>query len=47
MFFNDTTYSVDENTRRVESILALSSPSSTDVTIQVADIENTAKSKHA
>ena len=46
MFFNATTYSVNENARRVEAVLALSGPSSTDLIIQVTDMEGTAKSKH-
>ncbi|XP_065884189.1 uncharacterized protein [Dysidea avara] len=40
--FNQTTYSVDEDDGPAQPVLVLSNPSSTDITVQVRDTENTA-----
>ena len=43
--FNQSTYSVDEGAGPAQPILVLSNPSSTDITVQVRDNENTATSE--
>ena len=45
MFFNVTTYSVGEKAETVTLALSLTNPSSTDITLQVIDVEDTATSK--
>ena len=45
MFFNVTTYDVGEKARTVTLVLSLTNPSSTDITLQVTDVEDTATSK--
>ena len=47
MFFNVTTYGVGEKAGTVTLVLSLSIPSSTDITLQVTDVEDTATSKDA
>ena len=43
--FNQTTYSVDEDDGPAKPVLVLSNPSSTDITVQVRDTQNTATSE--
>ena len=43
--FNQSTYSVNEDAGPAQPVLVLSNPSSTDITVQVRDNENTATSK--
>ena len=43
--FSQTTYSVDEDDGPAQPVLVLSNPSSTDITVQVRDTENTATSE--
>ena len=43
--FEQSTYSVDEDAGPAQPVLVLSNPSSTDITVQVSDTENTATSK--
>ena len=45
VFFNATTYAISENAGPLTPVLVLTNPSSTDVTIQVTDSEDTATSK--
>ena len=40
--FNQSTYSVNEDDGPAQPVLVLSNPSSTDITVQVRDNENTA-----
>ena len=40
--FNQSTYSVNENDGPAQPVLVLSNPSSTDITVQVNDTQNTA-----
>ena len=40
-----STYSVDEDDGPAQPVLVLSNPSSTDITVQVRDTQNTATSK--
>ena len=42
LFFNETIYSVNETLRHVQPVLVLSNPSSTDITVQVTDNNDTA-----
>ena len=42
VFFNASTYTVDENNGHVQLVLVLSNPSSTDITVQVTDNSDTA-----
>ena len=44
--FNATTYGVSEDTGSLQPVLVLSNPSSTDITIQVTDNEDTATSTY-
>ena len=43
--FNESSYSVSEDSGLVQPILVLSNPSSTDITIHIRDKQDTAKSK--
>ena len=43
--FNRSTYGVNEGDRLAQPVLVLSNPSSTNITVQVRDTENTATSK--
>ena len=43
--FNESSYNVNEGNGKVQLILLLSNPSSTNITIQLRDRQNTAKSK--
>jgi len=43
--FSQSTYSVDEDDGPAQPVLVLSNPSSTDITVQVRDTENTATSE--
>ena len=43
--FNQSTYSVNEDAGPVQPVLVLSNPSSTDITVQVRDTQNTATSE--
>ena len=43
--FSQSTYSVNEDAGPAQPVLVLSNPSSTDVTVQVRDNENTANSE--
>lgn len=45
IFFNQSTYDVNENDGTVKLVLILSKPSSTAVTVQIRDNERTATSK--
>ena len=40
--FNETMYSVHENSGHVQPVLVLSNPTSTDITVQVMDERGTA-----
>ena len=42
VFFNDSTYNVVERNGYVQPVLVLSKPSSTDITVQVINIDGTA-----
>ena len=42
VFFNESSYSVNENEGSVRPVLVLSNPSSTDVTVHVIDSDGTA-----
>ena len=42
IFFNESTYSVDESSRNVQVMLVLSNPSSTDLTVKVTSKNDTA-----
>ena len=42
MYFNQLTYSINENSEVVQVGLVLSNPSSTDITVKVSDYGNTA-----
>ena len=42
VFFNESTYSVNENEGSVRPVLVLSNPSSTDVIVHVIDSDGTA-----
>ena len=42
VFFNESTYTIDENSTHVQPVLILSNPSSTDITVQVTDNNDTA-----
>ena len=44
--FSQSTYSVDENNGSVRIVLVLSNPSSTDITVQVRDSNNTATGEY-
>ena len=43
--FNESTYSVNEDNGSIQPILVLSNPSSTDITVQVIDYNDTATSE--
>jgi len=43
--FGQSTYSVNEGAGPAQPVLDLSNPSSTDITVQVRDTQNTATSK--
>ena len=43
--FSQSTYNVNEDDGPVQPVLVLSNPSSTDITVQVRDTQNTATSK--
>ena len=43
--FNQSVYNVDENNGYLQVVLALSNPSSTDITIEITDNGITAKGK--
>ena len=43
--FSQTTYNVDEDGGPAQPVLVLSNPSSTDITVQVRDTQNTATSE--
>ena len=43
--FNQSTYSVNEDAGLAQPVLVLSNPSSTDITVQVRDTQNTATSE--
>ena len=43
--FSQSTYSVGEDDGQARSVLVLSNPSSTDITVQVRDIQITATSE--
>jgi len=43
--FNQSTYSVNEDDGPAQPVLVLSNPSSTNITVQVSDIQNTAISE--
>jgi len=43
--FNQSTYSVDEDDGPAQPVLVLSSPSSTDITVQVFSTDGTATGK--
>jgi len=43
--FKSAAYSVNEDKRQVQPVLVLSNPSSTNITVQVTDTENTATSE--
>jgi len=43
--FSQATYNVDENNGAAQPVLVLSNPSSTDITVQVRDNQNTATSE--
>ena len=42
IFFNESTYTIDENSGHVQPVLVLSNPSSTDINVRVTDNEDTA-----
>jgi len=44
--FSQSTYSVDEDDGPAQPVLVLSNPSSTDITVQVRDTQNTATSEY-
>ena len=46
MGFSHSSYTVDEDGGSVQLVLALSNPSSTDVTVQVLSEDNTAIGEH-
>jgi len=43
--FSQSTYNINEGAGAAQPVLVLSNPSSTDITVQVRDTENTATSK--
>jgi len=43
--FSQSTYSVDEDAGPAQPVLVLSNPSSTDITVQITDTQNTAFSE--
>jgi len=43
--FDQATYNVNEGAGPAQPVLVLSNPSSTDITVQVRDIQNTATSE--
>ena len=43
--FSQSTYSINEDDGPAQPVLVLSNPSSTDITIQITDNQNTATSK--
>ena len=43
--FNQSSYTVDEGFGPAQPVLVLSNPSSTDITVQMRDIQNTATSE--
>ena len=45
VYFNQSTYYVDEDDGQVQAVLVLSNPSSTDLTVEIADSSNTAMGK--
>ena len=45
MRFDQSTYRVNEDAGPAQPVLVLSNPSSTDITVQVIDTENTATSE--
>ena len=45
VFFNQSAYTVDENTGLVQPVLILSEPQSTEFTVQVIDSSHTATGK--
>jgi len=45
VMFSQSTYSVDEGAGPAQPVLVLSNPSSTDITVQVRDTQNTATGK--
>ena len=47
MGFNHSTYIVDEDDGSAQPVLVLSNPSSTDITVQVSNEDNSAIGKHS
>ena len=45
IIFSQSTYSVNEDNGPAQLVLVLSNPSSTDITVQVRDTQNTATSE--
>lgn len=44
--FNQSTYSVNENDVAVKPVLILSDPETNNITVQIEDVENSAKSEY-